>query len=116
MSSFKKEVFSLLNKIKNERIEKGKFIFQKETFNQVELGDNVIDVLKNIVETKKAQRVIFKDGSGDRVDSFCAGSLLNVYEFLTPDNKKIMESVIVESQEDFKKLLDFSLANKRKET
>ena len=73
-----------------------------------EIVEEDIDLLKDIVETKKDQTYEFEDGSSVEVDVQTASLLLIVYESLDGSNKKKFEEKVYKSKKSFLELVDFA--------
>ena len=73
-----------------------------------EVIEEDVDLLKNIVETKKDQVYEFKDGSSVSVDVQTASLLLIVYESLDSSNQKKFEEKVYKSKKSFLELVDFA--------
>lgn len=79
----------------------------------VELEDNVIeedvmDQLRNIVESQTSQVIKFKDGKTMRVNEGTAEVVLKTYKELNHENKSNVSAMVNESKEQFSKVVDFA--------
>lgn len=79
----------------------------------VELEDNVIeedvmDQLRNIVESQTSQVIKFKDGKTMRVNEGTAGVVLKTYKELNHENKSNVSAMVNESKEQFSKVVNFA--------
>lgn len=83
---------------------------QRKIFSEMELEfvKEDIDILKDIVETKKDKTYEFKDGSSVEVDVQTASLLLIVYESLDGSNKKRFEEKVYKSKKSFLELVSFA--------
>ena len=75
---------------------------------ELEFVKEDIDLLKDIVETKKDKTYEFKDGSSVEVDVQTASLLLIVYGSLDGSNKKKFEEKVYKSKKSFLELVSFA--------
>ena len=73
------------------------------------LNEGVIDQLRNIVDTKSAQRIQFDNGESVTVDLFTASSIANLYNAVNDINKAKIENSISKNQAMFAKIADFAM-------
>ena len=79
----------------------------------VELEDNVIeedvmDQLRNIVESQSSQVIKFRDGKTMRVNEGTAEVVLKTYKELNHENKSNVSAMVNESKEQFSRVVDFA--------
>ena len=72
-----------------EKVQENIMDFNRETY----LEENNMNVLLNIVKTKSAKPVKFKDGSM-KVDLFTASAITQVYQKVNRDNKEKLEKMV----------------------
>ena len=72
-----------------EKVQENIMDFNRETY----LEENNMNVLLNIVKTKSANPVKFKDGSM-KVDLFTASAITQVYQKVNRDNKEKLEKMV----------------------
>ena len=75
---------------------------------EVEITESVVDTLQNIVKTKGAQSVKFKNGRNLKVDMQTANLLLKVHGALKPANAKKFKDSLEKGPDSFMKMLDFA--------
>ena len=64
------------------------------------LDEDVLDMLRSIVEQKQAQRVKFKDKKTATVDMFTASAMTKVYDALNKDNQTKFKDMINKDNPD----------------
>ena len=72
---------------------------------EIYLQENNMNVLQNIVKTKSAKPVQFKDGSM-KVDLFTASAITQVYQKVNRDNKEKLEKMVNGTKGQFKAMQD----------
>ena len=72
------------------------------------ISEGVVDSLKDIVKTKGAQSVKFKNGRNLKVDMQTANLLLKVHDALKPANAKKFRDSLEKGPDSFMKMLDFA--------
>ena len=72
-----------------QKVQENIMDFNRETY----LEENNMNVLLNIVKTKSAKPVKFKDGSM-KVDLFTASAITQVYQKVNRDNKEKLEKMV----------------------
>jgi hypothetical protein len=72
------------------------------------IAEGVVDTLKDIVKTKGAQSIKFKNGRSLKVDMQTANLLLKVHEALKPANAKKFRDSLEKGPDSFMKMLDFA--------
>ena len=72
-----------------QKVQENILNFNRETY----LEENNMNVLLNIVKTKSANPVKFKDGSM-KVDLFTASAITQVYQKVNRDNKEKLEKMV----------------------
>jgi len=83
-----------------------------ESVQENELDENVlaesIKEIQDIVKSKSAKSLKFKQGGSMKVDMTTANALLTVYDALNPSNKKKFEELLTKNKNTFSKMVDFS--------
>lgn len=75
---------------------------------QEAIHEAVINTLQDIVKTRGAKEIKFKDGRKMKVDMQTANTLTKVHKSLNSTNAKKFADKLEKSQSDFMKLLDFA--------
>ena len=70
--------------------------------------ESVVDSIKDIAKSKKAQEVKFKNGRTLKVDAKTANMLLKVHGDLKPANAKKFRDSLEKGPDSFMKMLDFA--------
>lgn len=73
----------------------------------------IVEHLKDIVENNSAKTIMFEDGNTKRVDVRTATRILEVYNSLDKENKKMVTELGQQSREVFDRLIDFSWSHKK---
>ena len=71
--------------------------------------EKAFDVLKTMTEQNINEAVISINGNTVKINSLIANSINNLYESLNDENKNKMVSMVNESVDSFKKILDFAV-------
>ncbi len=72
--------------------------------------ENVVETIQNISKNKKEEYVTLNDGTEIEVDPETADSIVNVLEFLTPENQKVFVSSLEQDEESFLRMVDFAIS------
>jgi len=75
---------------------------------EVELTEGVVDTLKDIVKTRGAKEVKFKNNKTLKVDMQTANLLLKVHGSLKPANAAKFKTALEKGPDSFMKMLDFA--------
>jgi hypothetical protein len=75
---------------------------------ETQIDEAVINTLQDIVKTRGAKEIKFKDGRKMKVDMQTANTLTKVHKSLNSTNAKKFADKLEKSQSDFMKLLDFA--------
>ena len=86
---------------------KEQFLRKHDNFSQ--LDEDVLDILKNIVENKQHQTVKFKDEKTTMVDGFTASTMIQVYESLNIDNQLKFKNLINANLKGFTAMQSFAI-------
>ena len=86
---------------------KEQFLRNHDNFSQ--LDEDVLDILKNIVENKQHQTVKFKDEKTTMVDGFTASTMIQVYESLNKDNQLKFKNLINANLKGFTAMQSFAI-------
>ena len=74
----------------------------------IELSEGVVDSLKDIVKTRGAKEVKFKNNRTLKVDMQTANLLLKVHDSLKPANASKFRNALEKGPDSFMKMLDFA--------
>ena len=73
------------------------------------LAEGIVDQIRNVVDSKSAQRIQFDNGDSLTVDMFTASALVNLYNAVNDSNKAKIENNLGKSKEMFTKMADFAM-------
>ena len=83
--------------------------FSRESY----LEEDNIQALRDIVKSKSAKSLKFKDGKM-KVDMFTASAIVQVYDAVKDANKKKMEAMLNGKKAQFMKMADFAMKQVKK--
>lgn len=79
----------------------------------IEIVDQgIVEHLKDIVENRYTKTIMFEDGKTKKVNVQTAATILEVYNSLDKENKKMVAEMGQQSREMFDRLVDFSWSQK----
>ena len=76
----------------------------------ISFTESVVEAITNIKTTNKEQFVKLNDGTEIEVDPETADSIVNVLEFLSPENKQAFVSSLEKDEESFLRMVDFAIS------
>jgi len=75
----------------------------------IDISEGVVDTLKDIVKTRRAKEVKFKNNKTVEVDMQTANALLKAHDALKPSNAKKFRDALEKGESSFMSMVDFAM-------